>query len=94
MNAYRETEELSMVDARRQLTKLPEKLESDAGTVAVTRRGKPVLAIMTWDDYESIMETLEILGDDDALTQLRESVSEVKRGATIPWEEARKRLSS
>ena len=83
-----------MVDARRQLTKLPEKLESDATTVAVTRRGKPVLAIMTWNDYESILETLEILGDDDALRQLRESVSEVKRGATIPWKEAKGRLSS
>ena len=83
-----------MVDARRQLTKLPEKLETEAGTVAVTRRGRPVLAIMTWDDYESILETLEILSDDDAMRQLRESIKEVREGATIPWQEAKERLSN
>ncbi len=43
-----ETRELTTVDARRELTKLPEKLAADPATVAVTRRVKPVLAIMTF----------------------------------------------
>ncbi len=50
MTMTRETEELTTVDARRELTRLPEKLGASSATVAVTRRGKPVLAIMTWDD--------------------------------------------
>ena len=29
------------------------------GVVSVQRYGKPVLAIMTWDDYEGLMETLD-----------------------------------
>ena len=87
-----EAEELPMVDARRELTKLPERLESKPGTVAVTRRGKPVLAIMTWDDYEAIMETLDILSDEEAITQLRRSIKEVKEGKTISWEEAKSGL--
>ena len=92
MTLLRGTEAITMVDARRELTKLPEKLELRPATVAVTRRGKPVLAIMTWEDYEAIMETLEVLTDDGAVAQLRRSVQEVKQGKSVPWEEARARL--
>jgi prevent-host-death family protein len=94
MTTTRETKELTTVDARRELTKLPEKLEAEPATVAVTRRGKPVLAIMTWADYQAIQETLEILGDDLAVEQLRRSIKEVKEGKTIPWQEAKARLGA
>jgi antitoxin YefM len=92
MTTTRETQELTTVDARRELTRLPEKLEANPGTVAVTRRGKPVLAIMTWEDYQAILETLEILSDDKAVEQLRRGIKEVKEGKTIPWKDAKVRL--
>ena len=92
MPMNRETRELTTVDARRELTKLPEKLGANPATVAVTRRGKPVLAIMTWEDYLSILETLEILSDSDAVEQLRRSIKEVTVGKQIPWNEAKIQL--
>lgn len=94
MTMTRETRELTTVDARRELTKLPEKLEANPATVAVTRRGKPVLAIMTWEDYQAILETLELLSDDDAVEQLRRSIREVKEGKVVSWEEAKTRLAA
>lgn len=94
MAAPRETEEITMVDARRELTRLPERLEASPATVAVTRRGKPVLAIMTWDDYEAILETLEVFSDEEAIDQLRQSIREVRAGKTVPWEQARARLKA
>ena len=93
MTMTRETKELTTVDARRELTKLPEKLGANPATVAVTRRGKPVLAIMTWEDYQAILETLEILSDNDAVGQLHRSIKEVKEGKQIPWEKAKVRLA-
>jgi antitoxin YefM len=93
MNMTRETKELTTVDARKRLTKLPEELGDNPATVAVTRRGKPVLAIMTWEDYQSILETMEILSDDRAIEQLRRSIKEVKEGKIIPWQEAKARLT-
>ncbi len=92
MTMTRETKELTTVDARRELTRLPEKLGADPATVAVTRRGKPVLAIMTWADYQAILETLEILSDDKAVEQLRCSIQEAKEGKAIPWKDAKSRL--
>jgi PHD/YefM family antitoxin component YafN of YafNO toxin-antitoxin module len=94
MTTTRETKELTTVDARRKLTKLPEELGTEAATVAVTRRGKPVLAIMTWEDYQAILEALEILSDDKAVEQLRRSIKEVKEGKTIPWKKAKARLGA
>ncbi len=92
MSTTRETKELTTVNARRELTRLPEKLGAEPATVAVTRRGKPVLAIMTWADYQAILETLEILSDNDAIKQLRRSIKEVKEGKAIPWQKAKARL--
>ncbi|MDP2937107.1 MAG: hypothetical protein Q8O86_11525 [Dehalococcoidia bacterium] len=56
-----------MVDTLRELTKLPERLEARPSNMAVTRRGKPVLAVMIWEDYEAILETLEVLSDEEAV---------------------------
>jgi antitoxin YefM len=92
MNATRDIEELNMVDARRELTRLPERLASSPTTVTVTRRGRPVLAIMTWEDYEAILETLEILSDEKTVVQLRRSIQEVKEGQTTSWEDAKSSL--
>lgn len=92
MTTLRETEEITMVDARRELTKLPERLGARPTTIAITRRGKPVLAIMTWEDYEAIVETLEILGDEQAMHQLRRSISEVREGKILDWKEAKAHL--
>ncbi len=54
---------LSIAEAREQLTRLPEILSEDDETAAatITRHGKPVLAVLPWDVYESIVETLAIL---------------------------------
>ena len=52
----------------------------------MTRRGKPVLAIMPWELYEAIVETLEIMGDEDLMAALSQSIKEAEEGKGIPWE--------
>jgi antitoxin YefM len=85
---------LPMIEARRRLTTLPEELEGrmEDNAIAVTRRGKPVLAIMSWDFFEAIYETLEIMGDEGLMRSLRQSIDEIRKGKTIPWETAKKGL--
>lgn len=85
---------LSMSEARKQLTRLPEEFanEPEPGAIAVTRRGEPVLAVLPWDLYESIRETLEIMGDPDLMAELRASIQQAASGQTIPWETAKEQL--
>lgn len=84
--------EIPITEARHELTALPNKLAKTSGTVAVTRRGKPVLAIMPWKLYESLIETLEILEDEDLMAALRRGVAEAEAGKSIPWEDVKREL--
>jgi antitoxin YefM len=85
--------ELTISEARKALLDLPEKLARTPGRAAtVTRRGRPVLAILPWEFYESIVETLEVLGDPDMVTALRESLEDLKHGRVVSHAEAKKRL--
>jgi len=83
---------MPMIEARKNLTKLPDQFEEKPEVVEVTRRGKPVLAVLPWDTYESLVETLEIMGDEKMMADLRKGIAESKKGKTIPWEKAKKQL--
>ena len=84
--------DISITEARQELTSLPKRLAKEPSAVRVTRRGKPVLAILPWDLYESIMETLEIMGDENLMETLRNGINEVKKGKGVAWEEARREI--
>ena len=84
--------DLPITEVRDELTGLPEKLSHTHETLTVTRRGKPVLAILPWEEYEALVETLEILSDEDAMTALRKGVKEARRGKLIPWDRAKRKL--
>ena len=83
---------IPITEARQELTSLPEKLTQQGGTLAITRRGKPVLAVMTWQHYEAILETLEIYGDPILMTNLRQGIAEAKSEQGIDWELAKQNL--
>ena len=74
-----------MMEARKQLTSLPEILMQDGGidVMEITRRGKPVLAVMPWELYEAIAETLEVMTDKDLIAELRQSIKEMEAGVTL-----------
>lgn len=61
----------------------------ETGAVAVTKRGKAIVAVMNWDLYESIMETMEIMGDKKLMADFRRGVREMKRGKGIPIEKVK-----
>ena len=88
----------SIVEAREQLTRLPEMFEQemeeqhDISTVVVTRHNKPVLAILPWELYESIIETLEILGDEELMADIRQGIKDALEGKGKPLEVVRQEL--
>jgi prevent-host-death family protein len=86
---------LTISEARKALLHLPERLaRTPERAVTITRRGQPVLAILPWELYESIVETLEILGDPEMVTAIRASLDDLKRGRVVSHAEAKKRLGA
>jgi len=85
---------MGMIDARKRLTSLPEELAQspDLGALAVTRRGKPVLAVLSWDLYESLLETLEVMGDPELMKALRRGVRDSAAGRLTASAEVKREL--
>lgn len=88
------TKTLSIMEARKQLTSLPETLmhEGQVDVLEITRRGKPVLAVMPWELYVAVSETLEVMGDKELMAQLRQSILEMDSGKLVPWQDAKREL--
>ena len=84
--------EMSISEARKALTTMTDEMSVRSPAVAITRRGKPVLAVMNWDLYEAIVETLEVMADDEMMTSLRASLREVAKGRTVPADKVAKDL--
>lgn len=83
---------MPIIEARKNLTKMPEKLKKRPGVIEITRRGEPVLAVLPWELYESIMETLEIMADEGMMKTLRQGIKEMKEGKGIPLEKLKKEI--
>jgi PHD/YefM family antitoxin component YafN of YafNO toxin-antitoxin module len=85
---------IPITKARSEITRLPEQFSAEGwlDAVAITRRGKPVLAIMPWDLYDGLVETLEILGDEGLMAALRKSLREMESGKLVPLDEVKARL--
>jgi len=80
-----------MVEARRRLTNLPEELAKhpEMGVVKITRRGKPVVAVMSWELYESVSETLEIMSDPEMMAAVSQGAQDLEQGNIHRWEKVK-----
>ena len=89
------TRTLPIMEARKQFNSLPETLMRDGqiDVMEITRRGKPVLAVLPWELYEAIAETLDVMADKEIMEKLRQSIREMDEGTTISWADARQELS-
>src|SRR3954449_6399461 len=72
-------------------------IDDVAGTherVTVTRNGSPVAVILAVEDFDSLLETLEILSDRSAVADIREAEQQMAQGQTFSEEEVRAAVTS
>jgi len=55
---------MTITEARKKITSLEDTMDYD-DTISITNHGKEIFALIKWDTYESICETLEILSDEE-----------------------------
>lgn len=56
----------------------------------MTNHGKEVFAILRWETYESIAETLEILSDPEGYDNLKAGIAQAQQGKLIDFEAFKK----
>ena len=64
---------MTVTDARARFTELVEKAVSTHLRTTVTRNGAPAAVIISVDDYEAMLATIEVLSDSDTLAAIRDS---------------------
>ena len=69
---------------------MPETLHEEP--VIITRHGKPVMAAISYDQFESLSETLELLGEAAFMGDLRASLTQAGRGERVSLADMRARL--
>jgi prevent-host-death family protein len=79
-------------EARTHLTELLDDVESVHEHVVITRNGRPAAIVISQAEYDSLIETLEILGDQKLMADLAESDEDVAAGRVVPWEEVKREL--
>ena len=85
------TRDMNITEARRNLLSLADTLNTENSTAVVRKRGKPVLAILPYEIYESLEETLEVMSDYELMEQLRQSIQEIEKGKYITQAEVEKK---
>jgi prevent-host-death family protein len=84
-------QKLSITEARNKFMKLPDQAAKHE-ILAVTRRNKEVMAVMSWELYEGLLETIEVLSDPKLMNDLKKGIEDVKAGRTHSLSEAYERL--
>ncbi len=84
---------ISLKDLRPQLPKVVERIDGKLDRFVVTKRGKPVAVILGIDDYESLIETLDILSDPEAMAGIRQGLEDIRKGRIYSWEQIKRRLA-
>jgi len=70
---------------RPELPKVIDRIDGKMDRYVVTKRGKPVVVMLSIEDYESLLETLDILADPDAMAGIRKGEADIRRGKTRSW---------
>lgn len=75
---------LPVTQVKREIMKLLKELHSRGGVVSITKDGKAAGILMSPDDYEGFLETLEILQDTSLIRSLNRALKERRSGKCHP----------
>lgn len=80
---------LPIADVRANLSKLVEEAERTHLRVEVTKNGRRAAVLMSADDYDGLLETLEILGDPETVAAIREADEDIAAGRVYSGEDVK-----
>ena len=78
--------EMTITEARKKITSLEDTMDYE-DTISITNHGKKVFALLRWDTYECIQETLEILADEQLTKDLAVGIQQIKENKLVDFED-------
>jgi antitoxin YefM len=71
---------MSVTKAKAKLLDLTRKVQEDGRAYILTRDGEPVSVLVPIEDYESLLETTEILADEKTMQDLNAALADERHG--------------
>ena len=75
---------MPLAEVKNRLSEVVDEVEREHRRVVITKHGRPAVVVLSVEDLESLEETLDILGSDQLLADVRESLAELAEGAAVP----------
>lgn len=73
----------SLRNVRDRFSEFVDRVHREHERIVVTRNGRPAAVLISPDDLDSLEETLELLGDQDAVKELIEAEAAVAAGDVV-----------
>jgi antitoxin YefM len=70
-------EQMSLADVKNRLSEVVDRLEREHGRVVITKHGHPAAVVISVEDLESLEETLDVMGSEALLGDIREALAEL-----------------
>ena len=83
---------ISIRELRPNISKVIKDIHDKFYRYIISRHGKPEAIMMSIDDYESLLETLEIQSDKDLMKKIKKAEVEIAKGKVKSLEEIHKEL--
>ena len=83
---------ISLKELRPELPEVINSIDGKLDRYIVTKRGKPIAVMMSPDDYEGLLETIQILSDKRLVSRIKKAKNQIKKGQTISLEKLRRKL--
>lgn len=83
---------LPVADARARFSQIVDAAATTHERFEVTRNGIRVAVVLGADDYDALVETVEILRDEGLMAQIREGRADLDAGRTSTSEEVREAM--
>ena len=81
---------ITLNQAQKKLSQLPDEIIDEP--MIITDKDKPVIIAMSPSQLDSLLETIEILSDQEFCQQLKIGIEEARQGETISLEEVKEEL--
>jgi prevent-host-death family protein len=85
---------LSLADARANLSKLVESALTTHERFEVTRNGDRVAVLLSADDYDALLETVDILSRPTEVDSIRRGLADVEAGDLVSVDELRAAMAA
>ena len=79
---------VSVSTAKARLLEVLRRIEEQRAKVVITKNGMPKAVLLNYEDFEGLLETIDILSDSQTVSGIKKGLRDIKAGRIVTLAEA------